>query len=231
MARGPGTSQTRIISGDSPEASAWKPPSMGGNDPQSREAAQPAPSVEEIEALQQSAYDEAYAQGRKEGYDSGYGEGLQAGRQQGEREARELVGRIDGVLNGLAAPAEELDDTAEAEIGELALALARQIIRREIQTQPGEVMGVIREAVGLLPMSTRRVRIRLHPDDAVFVRETVGDTEGRWDLVEDPALERGGCLVDTEVSRVDATLEHRVAVLAARAFGDVRRGGEQEERE
>ncbi|HKJ95936.1 MAG TPA: flagellar assembly protein FliH [Gammaproteobacteria bacterium] len=204
---------------------AWQPPSMesgapSGPKPKPR---RPSLSVEQIERLQQQAYDEAFAQGRREGYDAGYAEGMSEGRKHGEGEGRDLVRRLDGVMRGVADPVAELDNAAERDLAELALILARQIIRRELQAQPGEVMAVIRESVGLLPLSSREISVHLNPDDAAFVRETVGESENRWRLVEDPALERGGCLVTTSVSRVDATLEKRIGALAVELLGDARR--------
>jgi flagellar assembly protein FliH len=103
----------------------------------------------------------------------------------------------------------------------LVLTLARQVIRRELHTQPGEILAVIREAVGLLPMAARDVRVHVHPDDHRFLNELLGedDSERAWRLVDDPALSRGGCRVEAERSQVDATLERRLAQLASQLLG------------
>ncbi|MFO0510060.1 MAG: FliH/SctL family protein [Gammaproteobacteria bacterium] len=39
-------------------------------------------------------------------------------------------------------------------------------------------------------------------------------------MVEDPMLTRGGCLVESEASRVDARLESRVAAAFALVLGE-----------
>lgn len=205
-------------------ARSWQLPPMGA-------ASAPVASVAELEALQEAAYREGFERGRREGRQAGHAEGLAAGRSQGEQEARESARRVAQLLDSLADPAAELDDTVERELATLTLMLAQQVIRRELQTQPGEIVPVIREAVGLLPFSARDVRVRVHPEDARFLREVLGeDDESRsWRLVEDPAVSRGGCLVATQNSHIDATLEHRLSVLAMDWLGDDRRAAAPEE--
>lgn len=195
----------------------WQLPEVDSN---RLERAQRGTTVEALEALQQAAYDEAYAKGLAEGRRQGETEGYRHGVKQGTDEGRALVQRVESVLRALAEPLEQLDEEVEEQLLELSLALTRQVVRREIQTQPGEIIGIIREAVALLPLGQRRVEIRLHPDDARFVRETLGDLEAAsWSLLEDPSLSRGGCRVSTDTSRIDASLEQRLAVLARELLG------------
>jgi len=99
----------------------------------------------------------------------------------------------------------------------LGLAIVRQLVRREVKTDPGQIVGVVREALGILPVASRNVRVVLNPDDAALVREVYALSEGElsWKIVEDPVVARGGCRVLTETSQVDATLESRLAALIA----------------
>jgi flagellar assembly protein FliH len=46
--------------------------------------------------------------------------------------------------------------------------------------------------------------------------------ERAWSLVEDPTLARGGCLVQSEHSQLDARFESRLNGLIAAALGDAR---------
>jgi flagellar assembly protein FliH len=64
----------------------------------------------------------------------------------------------------------------------------------------------------------------LHPDDASLIREvySMSDQEQGWVINEDPLISRGGCRVVTETSRVDATLESRLANIIAPLLGGER---------
>ncbi len=221
-----------IISGaalEGGQANAWRlpdvsePTALTQKAPQSNTSGAAGVSVEVLERIQREAYAEAFEAGRQEGNAAGFREGREAGFAQGQAEAAELVRHMADLLDGLAQPATELDDAVEQELVHLVLCLAQQLIRRELQIQPGEIVGVIREAIALLPLSARKVKLQVHPDDAAFIREALGEGEMVWQLMDDPGISRGGCIVNTARSRVDATLEHRLAALAAEWLGDGRR--------
>jgi flagellar assembly protein FliH len=64
----------------------------------------------------------------------------------------------------------------------------------------------------------------LHPEDAAIVRERLSapSSDRAWSIVEDPTMSRGGCVVRTENSHIDARLESRISTIIANAFGDER---------
>ena len=99
----------------------------------------------------------------------------------------------------------------------LVINMVRQLIRREVKLDPGQIVGVVREALGILPVSARSIRVALHPDDAVLVREAyaLGEHDQKWQIVEDPVIQRGGCRIHTDTSQVDATLDSRLSSLIA----------------
>lgn len=217
---------SKVIRGVEGEAfDRWELPDVDA--PRAEQASKSAKTgvkVSELEALQKAAYDEGFAQGRKDGLAQGQAEGRTEGFAAGEQDAKALAQRMRQILDALAAPVRELDDEVEQALVRLSLGVARQIIRRELSLQPGEVLAVIKEAVALLPLSARDVSVRLHPEDARFIRETqdVGDDANAWMMVEDPAISRGGCRVVTNTAQIDATLEHRLAQLASSLLGGVR---------
>ena len=71
-----------------------------------------------------------------------------------------------------------------------------------------------------------KVTILLHPEDATLVRETFAThaTKQSWTLVEDALVSRGGCRIETDVSKLDVTLESRLAAMAATLLGGDREG-------
>lgn len=178
-----------------------------------RRPSSPQPqSAAELEALQKQAWDEAYARG------------LEAGRAAGQAELERAAGRLEKLLNALARPLEDIDDQVEEELTHLALAVARQILRRELAINPAHVIAAVREALAELPSSSRDIRVVLNPDDAQLVREALSQPSGHahWDIVEDPVIEHGGCQVLTPNTTVDASLEARIRAVASRVLGGER---------
>lgn len=165
-----------------------------------------------LESIQKEAY--------KEAWDKGHADGLKAG----EAEAMARVNRLDELLTSLASPFDELDDQVEKQLVELSMTVVRQLFRREISEQPTHVIGVVREAIQLLPLASRSVLVHLHPDDAAIIRECLSPADGEpaWNIVEDPLMSRGGCRVTTENSRIDATAEARLNKIIQSISGDRR---------
>ena len=62
---------------------------------------------------------------------------------------------------------------------QLAVTIARQLVRRELRIDPAQVIAIIRETVALLPAAARDVRVHLHPEDAAVVREKLATPDGR----------------------------------------------------
>jgi flagellar assembly protein FliH len=134
------------------------------------------------------------------------------------------VKQLDSVLQFLGVPLAQLDTEVEKELLQLALAVGKQLARRELRVDPTQVIGIIRESLAQLPASARDVRIHLHPDDAATVRDRLATpaNERAWSIVEDPTLTRGGCIVRTENSQIDVRLESRISAVIASALGEER---------
>jgi flagellar assembly protein FliH len=188
-------------------ARLWTAPDMG-----SPTAAQKLPTVGGLVDLQAEAHKEAFEQG------------LAEGREAGRAEVRAQVERLSGMFYDLTKPFEQLDADVERELLTLAMALARQIVRRELKTDPTQIIGIIREAIAALPVAAREVRVHLHPEDAAVVRQHLAPTENEraWVIVEDPVMARGGCQITTTTSRIDARLETRLGAILSELMGTER---------
>lgn len=159
-------------------------------------------------------------QARKEGFARGREEGLQAGRQ----EIRQQVQRLEQLLVALQQPFAELDAAVEEQVSQLAMMVARHLVRRELKTDPGQVVAVVREALANLPITSRTVRLYLHPEDAALVREafSLNEGEAHVQVLDDPVQSRGGCRVQTDNSQIDASVETRLNALIAQVMGGER---------
>lgn len=188
------------------EARKWDAPAIDGS------SGQGFLTASRLQELQKQAHDEAWKAGHSEGYKAG------------EEEARQRVARFDELLRALASPFDLLDESVEKELVELAMTVAKQLFRRELQIDPTHVIGVVREAIQLLPGSSRDVSVQLHPEDAALVEELLSPADGEraWRVVEDPLISRGGCKVTSENSQIDAEAETRLNLVINAIVGDDR---------
>ena len=186
----------------------WELPEVGEPKPAEAAEAQAAlPTVADLEGLE------------REARDAGYAAGLAEGRAAADAELREKLALLDGILHAAARPLEALDDATEQDLARLALVIARRVVGHELKTSPALIVRTVREAALALRAATRNLRVYLHPDDLALLRELEA-AEPHWQLLPDPDMQRGDCLLESESSRLDAKVETRLAAIADAVFGD-----------
>lgn len=201
---------SRVIDGQQSAYERWELPAVEGRD--AFDSLQPI-TAEKLEAIEKQAHQEGFEQGHKEGLEAA------------QKEIAAQLQRLNQIMRALAEPLQAADQQVEQELIALAMAVARQIIRRELQTDPEQVVAVVREAMAELPSSARNIRIFLHPDDATLVRSALNTEEAEtapWKIVEEMALSRGGCRVESDTSMVEASLEKRLNTILAELMGGSR---------
>lgn len=158
------------------------------------------PTAAEVEQMQQQARDEAYQAGYAEGKQLGYAEGMQQALAEKERLA-ELTRLLEV----------EIDEKVTQELMGLSLDIAQQVMQQSLKVQPELLLGMVREAIGTLPVFNQAAHLILSPDDAAMVREHMGEqlNHSGWKILEDPRMARGGARLETANSQVDATTEAR----------------------
>jgi flagellar assembly protein FliH len=167
----------------------------------------------------------------REAWEHGFKDGHVEGVRKGEAELRSRIAEVDvklaaldAIMGALAKPLEDLDSQIEQQLTRLTLTIAKHLVRRELKMDPAQVIGLIRHTVSLLPLSARKIKIFLHPDDAAIVRGKLAPASGEqeWQLAEDPLMARGGCRLTAENSSIDARFETSVAAALVGLLGDDR---------
>jgi flagellar assembly protein FliH len=208
---------TRPLLQSSAPVERWAMPDVGG------------PVISRVREERRKADDsvELLRQALQESETRGYEAGLAKAQAETQVSLDALAARIqqlDAVLSLLARPLQQLDADVEKELLNLALAVGKQLARRELRVDPTQIIGIIRESLAQLPASAREIRVHLHPEDAATVRERLAapQNERAWNIVEDPTLSRGGCVIRTENSQMDVKLESRINAIMANVLGEER---------
>ena len=125
----------------------------------------------DLEKLQQQAIEEA----SRKGYDEGFAQGLQ----DAQEKTNNTVEQFKSLMDALQNPFEEFDERVENEMASLSIQIARQLVRREIKADSGQVVAVVKEALATLPSSSQNIQLLLHPDDASLVTSalSLGDAD------------------------------------------------------
>lgn len=136
-----------------------------------------------------------------------------------EQGRRDGLARAGAVLAAAAAARDRRLASAEREIAALALDVARKVLGRELARDPSAVADLAAQAIAVA-RDRREVTLRVNPADAEAIRAAAGRLAAALtraaglDIREDPAVERGGAVVETEAGRIDARVETQLAALA-----------------
>lgn len=156
---------------------------------------------------------------REDGYVAGYQDGLDAAARDVEREIaehRDAAQRLAAAAATLEAAARDLrardaltlDDVAD-DAFRIGVELAVGVLERELRAMDEPVLEAVRRAVALVPDRGRPV-VRVHPSDRATADEAVAAELFRWDgdaeVVADPGIEPGGCVVEVDDCRIDAQI-------------------------
>ncbi|GAB4288058.1 MAG: hypothetical protein Kow0083_00490 [Methylophaga sp.] len=176
--------------------------------------------VKAIEALQQQAQEEGY----KAGYEEGHKAGFEAGLEAGKKDIQQQLAYLQQILSNLEQPLAELDQQIEQDLVNLTITMTRQLLRRELRQQPEHVIGAMRAALQALPVSDRKLKIYVHPDDLTIIQKGLAmegeDSSRQW--IEDPLMTRGGVRLETSDTTVDATVEARLNSVISKLLGEER---------
>ncbi|UVE16374.1 flagellar assembly protein FliH [Pseudomonas sp. LS44] len=199
----------QAVAEDVPAASETAEPSEASEIAQSEEvpleAVKPL-TLDELEAIRQDAYNEGLATGEKDGFRAGQ---LRA-KQEADVALAAKLGSLESVMQQLFEPIAEQDLELERMLVNLVSHMARQVIQRELVSDSSQIRHVLREALKLLPMGAGNIRIHINPQDFAVVKALRDRHEESWRILEDEALLPGGCRIETEHSRIDASIETRL---------------------
>lgn len=229
------TVQTVLSGTSSHDVQRWTPPDVSIPPPLSHDAPEPLvqpPTADEVAAIKEAARVQGNEAGYQAGYQAGYDTGERAAQETVEQDAeherqaraareaeqlayqedtlRETVAALESIAQALADPLANTADALEPELLALTTTLARRVIMEELRLRPELIQGVLRQALAQLPSRLHAVRVHVHPDEQATLAAYAASCDENLTWVADPAIERGGCLIDSGPSRIDASLDTRL---------------------
>ena len=190
----------------------WEMNSFGDERPSAVAKRPPAPEIPSADIVA-GIREEARLIGYDEGHAGGYADGLALGRAEASRELQDLQAMALTFSGALS----QADEAIAADVLELALQLARGMLRTALDVKPELIIPIVREAIGYLPVLQQPALLMLNPQDALIIRGAMGEEleKGGWRLVEDDQIVRGGCKIDTASNQIDAQAPARWQRLTA----------------
>jgi len=159
--------------------------------------------------------EQAYRKGLVEGKQQGLNDGQQKGFELASRKIEPLITAVHQAVLKLTAIREETYQQIESEVVELALAIARKVICREVSTDKETVVCVAREALAKVD-DPGKIKIKMNPGDLQFINETkyqlskmIADANSVT-LEAEESIQSGGCVIETDLGEIDARIEKQL---------------------
>jgi flagellar assembly protein FliH len=182
-----------------PSKQPSEPPAKPAPKPDPKPAPKPEPPPQppvDIEAIRREAY------------------------KQGEADlSARLQADFDLAMQSLATACQKIDDLREQKLAgsrsdliNLVISLTEKILVQELASPRNFIAGVLQSALEQA-ITSEEFHVTLHPDDLAFAEqkapELITTIRGLQQLVfkADPAVRRGGCLLESVACTVDATID------------------------
>lgn len=159
--------------------------------------------IKEAELRASEVEHEAYRRGHESGRDEGY--------KDGQAEVMRLIDRLATVLAKAVDVRDEVIRSSEKLMTDMILMIARKVIKDEIVERREVVINNIKESIKRIK-DRDRIDIRVnfadldmttaHKDEIIKIMETLK----KVNIYEDSRIERGGCIIETDIGAIDARI-------------------------
>ena len=168
----------------------------------------------QIVAEANAQHDKIVSEARNEGFE----QGSQEGYEKGSAEVERLIERMHKILEAVMQRREEILQDTESQIVELVILMARKVIKILSENQKNVIMA--NTVAALRKVKTRgNVTLRVNIEDVklttAHAEEFIQHVENVQGITvqEDSAVEKGGCIVETDFGAIDARISSQLTEL------------------
>ena len=166
-------------------------------------------------------HDAHFAALEREAFAKGFAQGELAGAEAAGQRGEMMLHRLMQTLEELTQVRAQMIHQTERQMVQLALAVARRVVQREVSLDPDLLIAMARVAMERLG-ETAQVKVRLHPEDyeaagAARVAQLAGSNVT---IVADGHLNRGGCRIESDMGMLDAGVDAQLQEIARALLGE-----------
>jgi len=164
----------------------------------------------------------------EEAYRKGFARGEEEGLKSAEKAFADKIKEAARLISSLENERDLVHRQYEKELLALIKIMVERLVGHEVSVNPLVIIDCLRLAMKYV-VEDSTVKVHLHSDDFQHIKEmsledpSLLQAARRIELIEDPAVARGGCLLQTDFGEIDATLDNcreRLFEIVDRAFLD-----------
>jgi flagellar assembly protein FliH len=133
-------------------------------------------------------------------------------------ELKEQISRFEQLFKNFSDEVGNLGRTIESLIISLAVEIAKKIVKKEIEKDDNFVINQVKDAIKRV-IGVERIKLRINPEDEKLIKELkpellqIADSTRDIIVESDPSVERGGCIIESELGNVDARISTQFSLI------------------
>jgi flagellar assembly protein FliH len=154
-------------------------------------------------------------------HQQGRNEAEAAANQRAMQKAEPVIAALNRIVQELAGARRSFRAEAEHDTVQLAIAIARRVLHRELSTDPEAILGLVMAASQKLTARETH-RLRVSPSDAAAIQEHRSrlDLPPALEIISDASLSPGSAIFETSRGELDASIGTQLAEID-RGFADI----------
>jgi flagellar assembly protein FliH len=215
------SSRARRYNGTSVEPFEWSKGPPAAADAPSSLPVQAEAALRPDEPDTPAATEARLAALEREAFSKGFAQGERAGGEAAAKRGEAMLRRLTETLEELTTLREQMIHQTERQMVQLALAIARRVVYREVSLDQDLLVAMARVALERLGEHAQ-VTVRLNPED---FEATAAARAAQWTgthvtVVADARVGRGGCRLESEFGAIDAGVDAQIQEIARALLGE-----------
>lgn len=162
----------------------------------------------EVQRVEKQSYQRGYDEGRRQGFEEASSK-VASQTQQASEQQKAFLESLHKELASLQTQHLKNREQLSIWLGQVVEEVCRQVVRKEVSTQQGQIVEIIRQTLDLIPESDE-YSIHVCEQDAELLREVKPDFGIPWQLSVSHELTSGDCRIVASDGEADARLESRL---------------------
>ncbi len=187
-----------------------KPLPLGALNQRGRESV-----ADSMSSTERAAFERGYIEGEKKGRKTGFSEASQAIEQQQAQGLRSAslaaTDQIQSLLATFHREFSQLEEVLADKTLDLAVTIAKYVVASEVNADRDVLLPIIRQCIEPLGEAARDLKVTVNPQDLALLEAAFEGDDRKiiGDIVTDPAIEVGGCKLESPHGLIDAQLPTR----------------------
>ena len=146
---------------------------------------------------------------------SAFEEGYRIGLEKAQSDIDSLKRELTCFMNAR----KEVFEYIAPDLLEISVNIARVIIKKELEADPQVLINTIIDVLKTVSKNEPKITIKIHPQSVQFVKDTIPNItyqygiESKINIVADPSIEEGGCVLQTNNGIVDASIDTQLEII------------------